>query len=549
MKLRYQRLKTNEMIFDREAFIARIDERTDWDVVIIGGGATGLGIAVDAASRGFQTVLLEQSDFAKGTSSRSTKLVHGGVRYLAQGDVALVYEALHERGLLLKNAPHLVKDQDFIIPCYSLISKYKYLIGLKLYDLLAGKSGFKKSSFLSTEEVLKAIPGLKRDGLIGGVSYSDGQFDDARLALNLAQTASEYGGVPLNYMKVTSLNKKGDDVAGVTVEDIESGKTYSLNGKVIINATGVFVDDILKMDTPTGRPIVRPSQGAHVVLDRSFLKGDSALMIPKTSDGRVLFAVPWHGKVLVGTTDTPLNQHSLEPRPLNEEIEFILNTAGNYLTRKPVRSDVLSAFAGLRPLAAPDKNTNSTKEISRSHKLIISKSGLITITGGKWTTYRKMALDVLDKAIELGKLNAKKCVTADIKIHGYTETMQSGPMALYGADAKSIKDLIAAEPDLAMKLHSDYEYRKAEIIWMVRNEMARTVEDVLSRRMRLLFLDAAVALKLAPSIASILAHELGRDEQWVAVQIHEFTELTHQYLLTGNASVTNTRSVADLTES
>ncbi|TKC07308.1 glycerol-3-phosphate dehydrogenase/oxidase [Pedobacter frigoris] len=519
------------MVFSRSAFIARIEEKSDWDVIIIGGGATGLGTAVDAATRGYKTLLLEQSDFAKGTSSRSTKLVHGGVRYLAQGDIALVYEALHERGLLLKNAPHLVKDQEFIIPCYSVFSKFKYRIGLKFYDLLAGRSGFKKSSFLSVAKVLEAIPGLKPDGLIGGISYSDGQFDDARLALNLAQTSAEYGGVILNYMKVVGLIKNGNSLSGVEVIDKETDKRYSLNAKIVINATGVFVDDILKMDKPTGNPMVRPSQGAHVVLDRSFLKGESALMIPKTSDGRVLFAVPWHGKVLVGTTDTPLNEHSLEPRPLDEEIDFILNTAGKYLTRVPVKADILAAFAGLRPLAAPGKDTNSTKEISRSHKLIVSDSGMITITGGKWTTYRRMAMDVVNKAIELGKLQTKACSTQNVRIHGYTPQMDYGDLGLYGADAIEINKLINENPALAEKLHPDFKYQKAEVIWMVRNEMARTIEDVLSRRMRLLFLDARGALSLAPAVARMMEVELGKDEQWSALQIHEFSNLVGQYLL------------------
>lgn len=519
------------MIFNREAFVERIDKKSDWDVIIIGGGATGLGTAVDAASRGYSTLLLEQSDFAKGTSSRSTKLVHGGVRYLAQGDIALVYEALHERGLLLKNAAHLVKDQDFIIPCYSWFSKYKYLIGLKFYDLLAGKSGFKKSSFLSVDKVLQAIPGLKRDGLIGGISYSDGQFDDARLALNLAQTTAEYGGVTLNYMKVTGLTKEGGQINGVSFTDLESGKSYSLKAKVVVNATGVFVDEILKMDLPSGKQIVRPSQGAHVVLDKSFLQGNSALMIPKTSDGRVLFAVPWHGKVLVGTTDTPLDEHSLEPKPLDGEIDFILSTAGKYLTKIPSRSDVLATFAGLRPLAAPGKDTNSTKEISRSHKLLTSKSGLITITGGKWTTYRRMAMDVVDKAIELGKLPAADCITENVKIHGYTPGIDESSLGIYGADAEGIRRLMIEEPELNAAVYPGYDYLKAEVIWMVRNEMARSIEDVLSRRMRLLFLDAKVALLLAPEVASMMADELGKDAKWVESQIEEFKNLVKQYLL------------------
>ncbi|WP_090993936.1 glycerol-3-phosphate dehydrogenase/oxidase [Pedobacter insulae] len=521
----------NGIAFNRETFLDQLANRSDWDVIIVGGGATGLGVAVDSATRGFSTLLLEQSDFAKGTSSRSTKLVHGGVRYLAQGDIALVYEALHERGLLLKNAPHLVKDQEFIIPIYSWFSKYKYLLGLTFYDMLAGKSGFGKSSFLKKEKVIAAIPGLKEKGLIGGVRYSDGQFDDARLALNLAQTAAEHNGVILNYMKVTSLTKTGDKVSGVIAEDAETGKSYKLNAKTIVNATGVFVDEILKMDMPSGDPLVRPSQGAHIVLDQSFLQGDAALMIPKTTDGRVLFAVPWHGKVLVGTTDTPLNAHSLEPVALAEEVDFILATAGQYLTKTPTKHDVLSVFAGLRPLAAPGKNTNSTKEISRSHKLIVAQSGLITITGGKWTTYRKMAMDVLDKAIEIGQLAVKKCVSQDVHIHGFQNQRLKDDLAIYGSDADEIRKLMKENPGLSNPLHPAYRFNQAEVVWMVRSEMARTVEDVLARRMRVLFLDAKGAIALAPAVAKIMANELKKDDGWVDDQLRAFNRLASAYLL------------------
>lgn len=520
------------MIFSRAASVKEIEVHKEWDVIIIGGGATGLGIAVDAASRGYRTLLVEQSDFAKGTSSRSTKLVHGGVRYLAQGDVALVYEALHERGLLLKNAPHLVHDQEFIIPCYSWKSKLMYLVGLKFYDLLAGRSGFRKSSFLSAVQVIQAIPGLSKHQLMGGVSYSDGQFDDSRLAINLAQTAALYGGVMINYIKVKSLLKSPEGlITGISAQDMETDLTYKLYAKTIVNATGVFVDDILKMDVPAGKPLVRPSQGAHIVLDKSFLQGNAALMIPKTDDGRVLFAVPWHGKVLVGTTDTPLNEHSLEPKPLAEEIEFILNTAGKYLVKKPTRADILSAFAGLRPLAAPGKNTNSTKEISRSHKLIVSKSGLITITGGKWTTYRKMAQDTLDRAIELGQLEKAACITDKILIHGGEGKKEEGPFAIYGADALKIRQTMKADPELAMPVHPDYHLVKAEVIWMVKNEMARTVEDVLARRSRVLFLNAEAAGKLAPAVAAIMAKALNHDAAWELAQIQEFKVLAAQYQL------------------
>lgn len=519
------------MVFRREDFINRIKKQQDWDVVVVGGGATGLGAALDAALRGYSTLLVEQADFAKGTSSRSTKLVHGGVRYLAQGDIGMVYEALKERGLLFKNAPHLVKEQEFIIPCYTWASKYMYLVGLTVYDLLAGNRGFQHTKFLSAQKVNQVIPGLKQKGLLGGVRYSDGQFDDARLAINLAQTCAENGGVLINYMKVTGLLKKGNKVCGIKAFDLEGQKEYTLNAKVVINATGVFVDEILQMDTPQTKPIVRPSQGVHVVLDKSFLNGDSALMIPKTSDGRVLFAVPWHGSLLVGTTDTPLNEHSMEPVALHKEIDFILNTAAQYLTKKPKRSDVLSVFAGLRPLAATGNDNGATKEISRSHKLIVNASGLITITGGKWTTYRKMAEDVIDKAIEVAQLNPVKCASKDTHIHGYVLTGTNNAMAVYGSDADGIRKLTAGNTAMGAVLLDGYDATVAEVVWAVRNEMARTIEDVLARRLRVLFLDAKAAILMAPAVASIISSELGYDERWETEQVDLFTQLANRYLL------------------
>ena len=524
------------MKFDRNYFLEQVGLMPLWDIIVIGGGATGLGTALDAALRGYKTLLIEQADFAKGTSSRSTKLVHGGVRYLAQGDIALVYEALQERGLLFKNAPHLVKEQEFIIPCYGLKSKFMYLIGLKFYDLLAGNRGFKRSAFLSPNEVIEAIPGLEKRNLIGGVRYSDGQFDDARLAISLAQTCAEKGGVLVNYMKAAGLTKAGNILTGVKAKDLETGREYELKGKVIINATGVFVDEILQMDTPSGKPMVRPSQGVHVVLDQSFLKGQSALMIPKTDDGRVLFAVPWHGSVLVGTTDTPLAEHSIEPVALDKEIDFILNTASRYLTKKPERKDVLSVFAGLRPLAAPGKNTNSTKEISRSHKLIVSESGLITITGGKWTTYRKMAEDVVNKAIEVGGLTPSKCVSKTVQINGYENNPHKKDFAVYGSNAEEIKLLYLQSPALKAPLLEGFEPIKAEVIWAVRNEMARTVEDVLARRLRVLFLNSRAAIQMAPVVAEIMASELHYSKEWQDEQVKSFQKVADHYLLNSYAS-------------
>lgn len=514
-------------------------QEPQWDVVIIGGGATGLGIAVDSASRGYKTLLLEGADFAKGTSSRSTKLVHGGVRYLAQGDIRLVYEALTERGVLLKNARHLVKRQPFVIPCYSVFAKLKFLTGLKIYDWLSGRSSFGSSRNLSCKEVIAALPGLQIKKLVGGVEYFDGQFDDARLAINLAQTATEQGAVLLNYFNVTAIKKKGSVINGVSGMDLETRTEHLIKAKVIINATGVFVDDIMRLDAPEKAPMVRPSQGIHLVFDATVLPGKKALMIPQTSDGRVLFAIPWHNKVLVGTTDTPLARSSPEPLALPAEIRFVLETLSQYLHKAPTEKDVRSVFAGLRPLAAPQKDTAATKEISRSHKIIRSESGLLTVTGGKWTTYRKMAEDAINEAIEIGHLPAAKCKTSQLRIHGSTDIPSANHLAHYGTDAPLIEKLMDNEPFLAEKLVQPYPYTAAEAVWAVRNEMARTVEDVLARRLRLLFLDAKAAVAAAPKVAALMAVELGLDQKWERSQVAAFNTVAAGYsaetLLTNNA--------------
>ncbi len=525
-------MSDKEGYFNRDNSINNLCKDQLWDVIIIGGGATGLGTALDAALRGFKTLLLEQSDFAKGTSSRSTKLIHGGVRYLAQGNIALVYESLYERGLLLQNAPHLVKRQSFVIPCYSWFSKLKYLIGLKIYDWLAGRYSFGPSRLLSSKNLSESMPEIRQQDLKGGVEYWDGQFDDSRLAINIAQTAAQKGATLVNYFKVTGLSKSATGkVEGVIGLDEESKQEFKLRGKVVINATGVFVDDILQMDVAKRKPLLRPSQGAHIVLNKSFLSGDRAMMIPETLDGRVLFAVPWHNHLVAGTTDTPLKTQSLEPVPLREEIHFILETAGQYLSKKPTTKDVLAVFAGLRPLAAPDKDTKSTKEISRSHKLIVANSGLITITGGKWTTYRKMAEDTIDKAIKVGRLPQVACNSKTQKIHGFTANTTNGPLAAYGSDEKNIENLMKQSPKLSEKLLSDYSYTKAQVIWAVRNEMARTVEDVLARRLRILFLDARAALAMAPEVASLMATELGFDKKWEFDQVESFKKIASKYFL------------------
>lgn len=521
-------------LFDRDQLLDKIEtEHQIWDILVIGGGATGLGVALDASSRGLKTVLFEQSDFAKGTSSRSTKLAHGGVRYLAQGNIKLVYEALHERGLMLKNAPHLVNPLSFIIPSYRWWEKYFYGIGLKIYDWMAQKFRMGNTSLLKRDTVLKQMSNLNPKKLNGGVQYYDGQFDDARLAINLAQTSMEQGGVLLNYMKVDQLRKdpKGK-VTGVQVTDIETGKTYNVHAKVVINATGVFVDDVLKMDNPNANTLLKVSQGIHLVLPQSFLKSEHALMIPATSDGRVLFAVPWHKHLLVGTTDTPLDRHQLEPKPLKQEINFILDTLKDYLKEVPTEKDVLSVFVGLRPLVLPENKEVGTKEISRDHKLKVTASQLITITGGKWTTYRKMAEDTVDQAIEVGGLSTVPCQTQALKIHGYCNgSVEDGAFGFYGADAAGIAQLKRENPDLDHPLHPKFSFTAAEVVWAVRHEMARTVDDVLARRLRILFLNARAAMELAPTVATIMANEMDRDKNWIDGQVKDFQNIAKNYLV------------------
>jgi glycerol-3-phosphate dehydrogenase len=499
-----------------------------WDILIIGGGATGLGAAVDAASRGFRTLLLERNDFAKGTSSRSTKLIHGGLRYLKQGNIALVVEALKERGILSQNAPHLVSHLPFLVPSYHWWEGPFYGIGIKIYDLLAGKLGFEPSQLLSREEVLTRLPTLEPRALRGGTIYYDGQFDDARLAIALARTAADQGATLVNYMTVTGLIKEKEIVAGVRAVDGETGEEYVLRAKAVINATGVFSDQVRKLDHASSRALIQPSQGVHLVLDRSFLPSDTAILIPATEDGRVLFFVPWHRHLLVGTTDTPVSSPTFEPVPLSTEIDFLLHYAGRYLTRKPGRSDVLAAFAGLRPLIQTGRST--TAALSRDHALFVSESGLITITGGKWTTYRKMGQDAIDKAIIVGHLPQKQCETESLRLHGYRvgkHTLDS--WSCYGSDAEALDALCQENQQWRNLLHPRLPYTWAEVIWGVRFEMALTVEDVLARRTRALFLDARAAIEVAPAVAAIIAQERGLSPQWQKEQINAFASVASGY--------------------
>ncbi len=520
---------------DRRAQLHRLTEAdAPWDMLVIGGGASGLGVAVDAANRGFRTVLLEAHDFAKGTSSRSTKLVHGGVRYLAQGQVALVREALRERGRLLRNAPHVCHDQVFVIPCYRWWESAWYRVGLGVYDLLAGQLRLGRTSVLGKAETMKHLPGIAAKGLRGGVLYHDGQFDDARLAVALARTAVEQGACVLNHARVIELLKDdAGNVNGAVVEDTLEGTRHTIHARVVVNCTGVFTNSVLAMDSSDTRDHIVPSQGIHLVLDRSFMPGDAALMIPRTPDGRVLFAIPWQGRLLVGTTDIPVETVSDEPKPLEEEIDFVLHTVGRYLTRKPTCADVLTMYAGLRPLARPQQGgSHETKEISRGHRIVISDSGLLSLIGGKWTTYRSMAEDLVDTAIKhVGRKNAP-CRTAELPIHGKPagDVDPLDPLARYGSAADAIHTLMRKDPALLDRLHPDFPYCMAEVVNAVRNEMACTLEDVLARRVRLLFLDAGAAMACAPCVVRLMAKELGHDATWCEGQLSTFNALAKGYL-------------------
>ena len=520
---------------NRAEMVSRLSGRTEpWDMVVIGGGATGVGVAVDAASRGHDVVLLEQSDFGKGTSSRSTKLVHGGVRYLQQGNIALVMEALKERGILRRNAPHLVHDLRFIVPNYDWWEAPFYGIGLKVYDMLAGRYGFGQSRVLSKEQTIELLPTIRTDGLRGGVQYFDGQFDDARLLINLVTTAAREGATLVNYMTVSGLLKDHDGFTnGVVARDGETGDVLEVPASVVINATGPFTDAMLRIDDPQAPAMIAPSQGVHIVLGRSFLPGDSAIMVPHTTDGRVMFAIPWHDRALIGTTDTPIERSSLElePVPRPEEIDFILETAGDYLAARPARSDILSVFAGIRPLVRGGDGS-TTASLSREHVIHVSSSGLVTICGGKWTTYRHMAEECVDHAATVARLDDRPCVTRDLPIHGaHLDAGSFGELAVYGSDAPAIEDLSRADPSLGERLHEALPIRGAEVVWAARMEMARTVDDVLARRTRSLLLDARAAVATAPAVARLMAAEIGRDGSWQTEQVAEVTASASSYIV------------------
>lgn len=544
---------------NRQAMLAALtSESAPWDIIVIGGGATGLGTALDAASRGYRTALLEAHDFAKGTSSRSTKLIHGGVRYLRQGQIKMVRESLHERGRLQRNAPHIVHSRKFVIPSYQLGGRYYFYAGMKAYDLLAGSLGFEASRLLSTRQTLDALPTLNSQGLHGGVAYADGQFDDARLAIALAQSLVELGGVPINYAPCVGLVHRGGQhgqLNGVVARDAETGNEFELRGRVVINATGVFGESIMQFDEPNclaetaGSDSAAPttqradatrivaSQGTHIVLPRDFLPSTSAMLIPHTDDARVLFAIPWHGRTLFGTTDNRVERISIEPQPLEREIDYLLEHAGRYLTKQPQRSDILSVFAGLRPLVGHSSAT-ATSKLSREHEILTSASGLITVIGGKWTTYRRMGQDVVDLAVRVGGLKPQASRTAEMRLHGAPQHATSAnwdatsedPLDIYGTDRNALLDLAEREASYATLLVPELPYLTAQVAWAVEHEMARTVEDVLSRRLRALLLDARASLSAAPTVAMLMQTLLQQDDAWRLSQLDAYRNLAQHYL-------------------
>jgi glycerol-3-phosphate dehydrogenase len=515
---------------NRNESIQQLTTISQWDIIIIGGGATGLGCAVDAASRGYKTLLLEKHDFAKGTSSRATKLVHGGVRYLAQGNIRLVREALVERGRLLKNAPHICHTLAFVVPFYTWWQKWYYGFGLSLYEWLSGKLSLGKTKLLSKKGALRNLPGLDAHQLTGGILYFDGQFDDSRLAIALAQSATDNGATVINYFGVSRFVKEAGKIIAVIAKDGLTDKTVEIKGTVMINATGVFADELLQLAEGHKEQTIAPSQGIHLVVDKHFFKGIAGMMVPKTDDGRVLFAIPWHDKLLLGTTDTPVQHITAEPRPLKQEIDFVLHHFNRYASLCIQYSDVQSVFVGLRPLAKAG-NTKSTAVMPRDHHIAILPSGLVHVTGGKWTTYRNMAEHAVDKAVKQAGLQWIQCKTKDLPLHGWTESKDTSHFAIYGTDAAAIKGIFEADTSQSEKIHPNYPYTKAEVTWMIANEMALTVEDILARRIRLLFLDAKAAIESASTVAAIMAKEMSKDDQWINAQTDSFKKLAAGYLV------------------
>jgi glycerol-3-phosphate dehydrogenase len=521
-------------VTERAAVLRRLGEQAEpWDVLVIGGGATGFGAAVEAAARGYRTLLVERFDFAKGTSSRSTKLVHGGVRYLEQLNVTLVLDALRERGHMLRNAPHLVHDLSFVVPAFSYFALPYYGFGLKVYEALSGRLSLGASKLLSREQTETMLPGIVSQGLRGGILYHDGQFDDARYVVSLLRTFQELGGTAINYVEATGLLQRNGRTVGVHARDVEADASFELQAKVVVNATGVFSEDILAMDGAARGSLLAVSQGSHFVLPHSWLSGSAALMVPKTADGRVLFAIPWHGVTLVGTTDEAVESASTEPHSMQSERNFLFEHIERYFGRRPRTEEILSVWSGLRPLVR--KGHGKTSKLSRDHTILVSESGVVTVTGGKWTTYRRMGQDAIDHAAEVAGLAKVAPRTLDLKLHGWTDQVAGVAESdrVYGADLPMLQQLSTENPELDKLLQHRLPYRMREVVWAARYEMARTVEDVLARRTRALFLNSKAAIEAAPAVADVLAKELGRSAAWREKDLQNFLTVAQGYVYLG----------------
>lgn len=515
----------------RPNLLSRAQEATPWDVVVLGGGATGLGAGLEAASRGYRTLLVDRGDFASGTSSRSTKLIHGGVRYLQQGNVGLVSSALKERARLVRNAPHVVTDLPLLVPSYHWWERPYYGIGLKLYDLLAGRHNLRRSEIVSKRTATQRLSTLEDLGLRGGVIYHDGQFDDARLAWCMARTMADLGSVPLNYVEAIGLTKARRSITGVALRDSISGKEWTVQARVVINASGPFADVIRTEDDETSTPVVVVSQGAHIVVSSAYLPGKTALLVPSTDDGRVIFAIPWQGHVVIGTTDVKKDHPTSEPRATLEEVDYLIAHVQRYLTRPLSRDDVQSVWAGLRALALAGGG-GATSKLSRDHAISVSASGLVSIVGGKWTTYRKMGVDVVNRAADVGGLSRRASRTKRMRLHGWSDrTDVEGWRRLYGSDLSEIEALEKEDASLCEILHPSLPFRRSQVVFACRAEMAVRIEDVLARRTRALFLNAKAALDASEEVARLMAEELGQDEVWQRREVAQFKTLAEGYLV------------------
>ena len=520
----------------RDRMLERAMQMRPWDVIVVGGGCTGIATALDAAGRGYRTLLVERGDFTGGTSSRSTKLIHGGVRYLRQRRVQMVYGALRERHRLWRNAPHLVDSLPLIVPAYRWWERPYYGVGLMVYDALAGRRGLGRSRVVGKRECGRHVSTLARrnlrgGNLRGGVLYHDGQFDDARLGWTLLRTAANFGAVAVNYAEAVALRSARGRIRGVRLRDRVGGDEWVALGGVVINATGPSSDALRELDDVRDGSGVVLSRGAHIVVSSAFLPGDTAVLIPSTDDGRVLFAIPWHGHVLIGTTDVPVPEPVSEPVPTAAELDYLIDHGSRYLTRPLARSDILSAWAGLRSLAAVDAGAGDTATLSRDHAVSVSRRGLVTVVGGKWTTCRKVAQDTIDVAAEVAGLSPAPSVTARLRVHGYSRRRAvRAPWKVYGSEAGAVHALEAADDRLAALMHPSLPYRLSQAVWAARHEMAVRVEDVLARRTRTLFLNARAALSAAPEVARVMAAELGHGENWVEDEVRSFGALARRYL-------------------